>query len=89
MPEGAGGDGYVTPEWWEPFVEELTHPDWWQVFCGVNHLYYGRRRNSSPPVVVRAETPLLLRDEIRKEDARFDLSRTYWHRGAHGWRVNT
>jgi len=36
----------------------------WEFFVGVDRLPYGRRLNTSPPVTLRGEDPVDLRDEI-------------------------
>jgi hypothetical protein len=51
------------PSWW-PYATEL--PDW-HVWRGVSGLLYARWLNSSPPVVVRGEDAVDLRDQIRRE----------------------
>jgi hypothetical protein len=38
----------------------------WEVFRGVNRLYYARLPRTSPPVLLRGEDLLDLRDEIIK-----------------------
>lgn len=52
------------PEWW-PYAEELPR---WQVWRGVDDLVYARRLGASPPVVVRGEDAVDLRDSIRREE---------------------
>jgi hypothetical protein len=51
----------------EPSLDDVCreYPRWhcWQ---GTNHLYYARLANTSPPVSVRGESPIDLRDEIRR-----------------------
>jgi hypothetical protein len=37
----------------------------WQAWQGVSGLYYARRRLSSPPVVLRAETIEDLREQVK------------------------
>jgi hypothetical protein len=51
------------PSWW-PYAAELPN---WHVWRGVSGLVYARWRNSSPPVVVRGEDAVDLRDQIRRE----------------------
>ncbi len=56
----AGG----VPAWW-PYAAEL--PDWdvWRDICG---LVYAQLRDVSPPVRVRGEDAVDLRDAIRREE---------------------
>jgi hypothetical protein len=56
----AGG----VPAWW-PYAAEL--PDW-HVWRGISGLVYARRRDTSPPVLVRGEDAVDLRDAIRREE---------------------
>ena len=55
--------GGSAPGWW-PYAAELPY---WHVWRGVSGLLYARRLNSSPPVVVRGEDVVDLRDQIRRE----------------------
>jgi hypothetical protein len=52
------------PAWW-PYAAEL--PDWdvWRDICG---LVYAQLRDVSPPVLVRGEDAVDLRDAIRREE---------------------
>ncbi len=52
------------PAWW-PYAAEL--PDWdvWRDICG---LVYAQLRDVSPPVRVRGEDAVDLRDAIRREE---------------------
>lgn len=54
------------PKWW-PFAAEFPH---WHVWRGINGLVYARRALSSPPVVVRGEDAVDLRDAIMAADLR-------------------
>jgi hypothetical protein len=60
----AGNPANGVPPWW-PHAAEL--PDWhvWRGICG---LLYARRRDTSPPVLVRGEDAVDLRDAIRREE---------------------
>lgn len=58
-----GDVGGPVPSWW-PYAAELPH---WYVWRGVSGLLYARWLNSSPPVVVRGEDVVDLRDQIRRE----------------------
>jgi hypothetical protein len=51
----------VHPDWW-PYGAEF--PDW-HVWRGVAGLLYARKPRSSPPKVVRGESTVDLRDQIR------------------------
>ena len=53
-----------TPSWW-PYATELPA---WHVWRGISGLLYGRKRGSSPPLVVRGEDAVDLRDQIRREE---------------------
>jgi hypothetical protein len=55
------------PDWWKPYAAEFPQ---WHAWKGVAGLVYARWRNSSPPVVVRGEDAVDLRDEIRRAMAR-------------------
>lgn len=63
-PDPAGNPANGVPAWW-PYATEL--PDWhvWRGICG---LVYARRRDTSPPVLVRGEDAVDLRDAIRREE---------------------
>ena len=50
------------PDWRKPYAAEFPQ---WHAWKGVAGLVYARWRNSSPPVVVRGEDAVDLRDEIR------------------------
>ena len=52
------------PSWW-PYATELPA---WYVWRGISGLLYGRKRGSSPPLVVRGEDAVDLRDQIRREE---------------------
>jgi hypothetical protein len=52
------------PPWW-PYAAELPN---WYVWRGVNGLVYARRMRTSPPIVVRGEDAVDLRDAIRREE---------------------
>jgi hypothetical protein len=57
------GNGRAAPAWW-PYTAEL--PDWdvWRDICG---LVYAQLRGADPPVQVRGEDAVDLRDAIRRE----------------------
>ena len=61
--EGARED---VPDWW-PYAAEFPQ---WHVWRGVGGLVYARRPRTSPPVVVRGEDALDLRDQIRRVQGR-------------------
>jgi hypothetical protein len=50
-----------TPDWW-PYATEFPQ---WHVWRGVCGLVYARRPRTSPPVVIRGEDAVDLRDQIR------------------------
>ena len=50
-----------SPSWWQPYAAEFPN---WQVWRAANRLLYARKINATPPVVVRGEDPVDLRDEI-------------------------
>jgi hypothetical protein len=52
------------PSWW-PYATELPA---WHVWREISGLLYGRKRGSSPPLVVRGEDAVDLRDQIRREE---------------------
>jgi hypothetical protein len=51
------------PSWW-PYAAELPG---WHVWRGISGLVYASWRDVSPPVVVRGEDAVDLRDAIRRE----------------------
>jgi hypothetical protein len=53
------------PDWW-PYAAEFPH---WHVWRGVCGLVYARRPRISPPVVVRGEDAVDLRDQIRRAES--------------------
>ena len=56
--------GAQPPSWW-PYAPELPA---WYVWRGISGLLYGRKRGSSPPLLVRGEDAVDLRDQIRREE---------------------
>jgi hypothetical protein len=50
-----------TPGWW-PYAREFPG---WEVWRGVDRLYYASRRDAGPPARVRGEDAVDLRDQIR------------------------
>ena len=64
-PGAAAGPGEV-PDWW-PYAAEFPA---WHVWRGINGLAYARRLKTSPPLVVRGEDAVDLRDAIRREEFR-------------------
>lgn len=56
----AGTDG-TEPGWW-PYGREFPR---WEVWRGVDRLYYASLRDADPPVRVRGEDAVDLRDQIR------------------------
>ena len=55
-----------TPDWW-PYAPEFPHWHVWQGVCG---LVYARRPRTSPPVVVRGEDAVDLRNQMRRAEGR-------------------
>ena len=59
--------GEDTPAWW-PYANEFPR---WHVWRGVGGLAYARLPGTSPPLVVRAQDTVHLRNGIRRpEDKR-------------------
>jgi hypothetical protein len=55
----------------EPTLEDVAHEfPRWHCFVGIAGLHYGRRNLTSPPVMVRAEDAMDLRDQIRGWEGR-------------------
>lgn len=54
------------PQWWEPYAGEFPE---WQAWRGVSRLFYARKLETVPPVVVRGEDPEDLRNEIIRAEA--------------------
>ncbi len=52
------------PAWW-PYAAEL--PDW-TVWRDISGLVYAQLRDTAPPVLVRGEDAVDLRDAIRREE---------------------
>jgi hypothetical protein len=52
------------PSWW-PYATELPA---WHVWRGISGLLYGRKRGSPPPLVVRGEDAVDLRDQIHRAE---------------------
>jgi hypothetical protein len=63
-PQALGAVHDEVPDWW-PYAAEFPS---WHVWRGVGGLVYARRPRTSPPVVVRAEDAVGLRDQIRRAD---------------------
>ena len=68
------------PAWW-PVEYQTAFPYWW-VWKGIAGLLYARRLNSSPPRVVRGESPDDLRGAIVKAEA--DREAGVWAGITHG-----
>jgi hypothetical protein len=49
------------PDWW-PYGAEFPH---WDIWRGVDRLCYARLRGASPPMTVRGEDAVDLRDQVR------------------------
>jgi hypothetical protein len=51
----------------EPTLDDIAreYPRW-HCWHGISGLYYARLIGASPPVIVRGEDPMDLRDEIRR-----------------------
>lgn len=64
--QAPGTTGEETPDWW-PYAAEFPQ---WHVWRGVCGLVYARRPRTSPPVVVRGEDAVDLRDQIRRAESR-------------------
>jgi hypothetical protein len=58
-----------TPEWWQPYAASWSR---WEAWQGVNQLYYARIPRSSPPIVVRGESPEDLADMICRAESDLD-----------------
>jgi hypothetical protein len=54
------------PAWW-PYADEFPR---WHVWRGICGLVYARALRTSPPVVVRGEDAVDLRDRIRRAEGR-------------------
>ncbi len=65
-PTGSEGGREDVPDWW-PYATEFPQ---WHVWRGVGGLVYARRPRTSPPVVVRGEDAVDLRDQIRRVEGR-------------------
>jgi hypothetical protein len=49
------------PSWWQPYAAEFPG---WRAWRAANGLLYARKIDATPPVVVRGEDAVDLRDEI-------------------------
>ena len=56
------------PPWWEPYAAEFP---WWQAWRGTGGLFYARKLEATPPVVVHADDPAGLREQITRAEARW------------------
>jgi hypothetical protein len=56
-----------TPPWWQPYAAEFPS---WQAWRAANGLLYARKAGATPPVVVRGEDAVDLRDEIIRAESR-------------------
>jgi hypothetical protein len=65
-PTGSEGNREDVPDWW-PYAVEFPQ---WHVWRGVGGLLYARRPRTSPPIVVRGEDSVDLRDQIRRMEGR-------------------
>lgn len=50
----------------EPTLADVERETGWQTYRGINGLCYAELPGADPPVTVRGEDPLDLRDEIRR-----------------------
>lgn len=50
----------------EPTLDDVVRETGWHCWQGIAGLLYARNRAWSPPVTVRGEDPLDLRDQIRR-----------------------
>jgi hypothetical protein len=67
QPPQAPGTAYEgVPHWW-PYAAEFPY---WHVWRGVCGLLYARRPRTSPPIVVRGENVVDLRDQIRPAEGK-------------------
>jgi hypothetical protein len=66
MPTGSEGTRDDVPDWW-PYAAEFPQ---WHVWRGVSGLVYARRPRTSPPIVVRGEDPMDVRDQIGRVEGR-------------------
>ena len=69
-PQARGTTHEDVPDWW-PYAAEFPHWHVWQGVCG---LVYARRPRTSPPVVVRGEDTVDLRNQIRRAEDRMMTS---------------
>jgi hypothetical protein len=65
-PQARGTTHEAVPDWW-PYAAEFPHWHVWQGVCG---LVYARRPRTSPPVVVRGEDAVDLRNQMRRAEGR-------------------
>jgi hypothetical protein len=65
-PQARGTTHEDVPDWW-PYAAEFPH---WHVWLGVCGLVYARRPRTSPPVVVRGEDTVDLRNQMRRAEGR-------------------
>jgi len=64
----AAGEGGRLPSWQAPVLRHRQAV--WECWKGVNGMFYGRRRRSSPPRVLRARNLAGLKSKIRAEEKR-------------------
>jgi hypothetical protein len=55
------------PQWWEPYAAEFPG---WTAWRAVSGLLYARKTGSKPPLTVRGEDAVDLRDQIIRAEAR-------------------
>jgi hypothetical protein len=60
-------DQSPVPPWWEPYTAEFPG---WEAWRAVSGLVYARRLDTVPPVVVRGEDAVDLRDQIIRAEAK-------------------
>ena len=63
----AVADESPPPAWWRPYASEFPG---WQAWRAANGLLYARKTAATPPLVVRGEDPVDLRDEIIRAQSR-------------------
>jgi hypothetical protein len=51
------------PDWWKPYAADFPG---WQVWKGVDSLYYGSLEGADPPLITRGEDAEDLKDMITR-----------------------
>jgi len=65
-----------TPGWWKPYVAECPG---WNVWKGVDQLFYASKGEADPPIITRGEDAEDLKDMIKRAESDGPSWWQHWH----------